>query len=251
MPENTPISESYRHLALDEADSTNAVALEQAEHGAEGGLWISAQVQHKGKGSRGRDWVSEHGNLYASLMLKLDIEPRKLATMTFAVSLAVYDCLAQIVDPKLLSLKWPNDVLLADAKVSGILLESHIIANQAVQIIGVGINIKHNPANTNHKATNLSDNGVEIQPMELLAVLSVDLEKWLDIWQADTGFDEVRQQWLKRAGGLGKPILVKFPKSQLHGIFEDLDVHGLLVLKTADGKRHKISTADIFLFDPK
>ena len=251
MPETSQISDGYRHLALDEVDSTNAIALDQAKQGAEGGLWVSALVQHKGKGSRGRDWVSLRGNLYASLMMQMDVEPRNLATMTFAVSLAVYDSLAQIVDPKLLSLKWPNDVLLANAKVSGILLESHNIAKQAVQIIGVGINIKHNPPNTNHKATNLLDNSVEIQPIDLLAILSVEMGKWLDIWRADDGFTEIRRQWLKRAGGLGEHILVKLPKSQLHGTFEDLDAHGLLVLKTADGELHKISTADIFLFDPK
>ena len=251
MPEITNISDGYRHLALDEVDSTNAVALDQAKRSAEGGLWVSALVQHKGKGSRGRDWVSERGNLYASLMIKMDVEPRKMATMTFAVSLAVYDSLAQIIDPKLLSLKWPNDVLLANAKVSGILLESHVIAKQTVQIIGVGINIKHNPPNTNHKATNLQANGIEIQPLDLLAILSVEMGKWLDIWHADDDFVEIRKQWLKRAGGLGEQILVKLPKSQLHGTFEDLDAHGLLVLKTADGELHKISTADIFLFDPK
>ena len=251
MLDEKPISEGYRHHALDEVDSTNARALELAKDGAESRLWVSAQVQHKGRGSRGRDWVSERGNLYASLLLKLDIKPRLLATMTFAISLAVYECLAKIADPKLLSLKWPNDVLLEKAKVSGILLESHTICKEAVQIIGIGINNKHNPPYTNHKATNLHDNGVEIKPMDLLADLSVEIDKWLNIWQADTDFKEIRQQWLKRASGLGEHILVKLPKSELSGTFEDLDAHGLLVLKTADGKLHKISTADIFLFDPK
>ena len=235
-----------RHLQLDVVDSTNSTALEQAIAGDPGNLWVSAQEQQRGKGSRGRQWVSMRGNFFASLMMKQNIQPRKLATMTFVASLAVFETLAQLVEQHTLQLKWPNDVLLNGAKISGILLESHVVNNQPVQIVGVGINLLHHPVNSNYPTTNLQTEGISTTPNEILSILSVQMERWLSIWSATNGFDEIRKQWLQRAKGLHQQIVVNLPNRRLTGIFMELDADGLLVLKTSGGKLKHISTADIF-----
>ena len=113
-------------MALVDVGSTNAVALEQAVKGDKGPLWITAESQSAGRARRGRAWVSEPGNLYASLLL-IDPAPQdQLATLPLVISLALHVALvaARPELEKRLKIKWPNDLLLDGKKLSGILLEA-------------------------------------------------------------------------------------------------------------------------------
>lgn len=241
------LPDGYRHLELPQVGSTNQVALEYAQNQDGGKLWITASRQLQGKGSRGRTWVSEPGNLFASLLLRNTIKAERLATLTFVASLAVYDALTHFVDEERLSLKWPNDVLMTGAKISGILLENHLQKNQdAAIIIGIGINCAHNPKDTTHIATNIHNSGVKIEPNDVFQILVTAMDKWLNVWDFGNNFTDIRSAWLQRAKGLGSEIIVQMPNGQRTGIFEDLDHNGCLILKTQDNVRHKISTADIF-----
>ena len=241
------LANGYRHIAFGEVDSTNLIALEYWKNGDPGKLWITAQKQNKGKGSRGRSWVSMPGNLYASLLLCSNAPAKTLANLSFVTALALYNAVAEFVPEHMLSLKWPNDLLLNRSKVSGILLENHSLQGSgSAIIIGMGINCVSNPDEANYKATNLSSLGKNVEPEELFGQLAVQMDKYLGIWDNGDNFITIRKAWRERAQGIGKKIKVNMPQEQIEGVFEDIDFEGCLIVKMRDGQTKTISSADIF-----
>ncbi len=216
--------------------------------GDAGKLWVTAESQNAGKARRGRNWVSQKGNLFASLLL-LDPSSRSdIGTLPFVASLAVQRAIAISTgcSPEELKIKWPNDVLWQGRKISGILLEATVLGDgrQAV-VIGCGINCSHFPDDTLYPVTSLKAAGFDITPECLFNKLYQEMDFMLKIWNRGRGFAAIRQMWLENAAGLGQPIIARFDSHQQEGIFQDVDSHGLLVLKTGDS--HKlISAADIF-----
>ncbi|MFM2278806.1 MAG: hypothetical protein RLZZ444_1037, partial [Pseudomonadota bacterium] len=141
--------ERYRHVALDEVGSTNTYALEKARDGDPGLLWVTARRQTSGRGRRNRPWVSEPGNLYASLLLIDAVaDLSSLAALPLAAALAVHDAVAAEFTwaPERVRIKWPNDILLDGKKLCGILLEGEKLPNgRHAVVIGCGVNIVHKP----------------------------------------------------------------------------------------------------------
>lgn len=247
------LPEGYRRIALGDVGSTNTECLEAAKRGESGGLWITGERQLAGRGSRGRNWVSEKGNLYASLLLDDMPQPAVTAQLTFVVSLAIRDAVIEAgIAPSRTRLKWPNDVLINAAKVSGILLESHEIAGKRIAIAGMGINVAHHPDSTLHKATDLMAEGCETGPDLLFRILAQAMADRLAQWDKGRGFDELLGEWSSHAAGMGEPVRVALPPAGtsepqiLEGIFRGLGEDGQLLLETALGEIRKVSVADIF-----
>ena len=135
------LPDGFDHQAFLSIDSTNRQAMRKLDEGRAHGLWITSSEQTMGRGRSGRDWVSKPGNLYCSLIHKVDDDIRKSAQLTFVASLAVRDTIAEFVNPDTVKCKWPNDVLAGGRKISGILLESHQGKDGSnYMIIGIGIN---------------------------------------------------------------------------------------------------------------
>ncbi|MFZ1814482.1 MAG: biotin--[acetyl-CoA-carboxylase] ligase [Rhizobiaceae bacterium] len=244
----------YRLRVLEETTSTNTACLDAATQGDPGRLWIMARRQTAGRGSRGRDWVSQEGNLFASLLL-IDPAPRqKLGTLTFVVALAVRDTLADLFHQhgivRDVSLKWPNDVLVSGRKVSGILLESHAIAGKGVLIAGVGVNCASHPDEVLHKATDLASEGLSISPEAFLKLMAGKLDLLVGQWARGEGFEPIRRKWLEKATGVGERIYVKMAGRELSGTFDTIDENGMLDLELDDGSIVKLSVADIFFSNP-
>ena len=129
-----------------------------AERGETGPLWIVARRQSAGRGRRGREWSSETGNLAATLLTVVRRPPAEAAQLTFVAALAVADLLDAYAPPALVSIKWPNDVMLDDRKASGILLESGAHDSGGLWLaVGIGVNLAHAPTNTERPATALAD----------------------------------------------------------------------------------------------
>lgn len=242
----------FRHIALGEVISTNAECIEYARKSDAGNLWITAERQINGKGSRGRSWVSDKGNLYASLLLKDAGQAKWMHTLTFVASLAIRDAIfaldgAAHCDIKL---KWPNDVLLNGKKTSGILLESHKIDGSQYVIIGIGVNIEHFPKETLYPATNLNAEGFDTTPQTFVQLLSHAMAERLGQWKQGRGFDKTRNDWLAASAKLDELIEVKLPikgdRETLTGTFRGIDEQGLLLIEGAAGKMERISVADIF-----
>src|SRR5476651_47365 len=103
-----------RLIERDTVGSTNTEALGLARAGESGPLWVTARAQSAGRGRRRRAWVSESGNLYASLLLSDPSSLERAAELSFVAALAVHDAVAALAGPLAvrLALKWPNDVLI-------------------------------------------------------------------------------------------------------------------------------------------
>ncbi|HEV2956417.1 MAG TPA: biotin--[acetyl-CoA-carboxylase] ligase [Xanthobacteraceae bacterium] len=238
-----------RLLCLDEVGSTNAEAFARARAGERGPLWITARGQTAGRGRRGRAWVSEPGNLYASLLLTDPAPPQRAAELSLVAALAVHDAIAEraaVLGPRL-TLKWPNDVLCDGAKLAGILVEGEGVAGGTLAVvIGIGVNCAHHPADTTYPATDLAAAGVLATPESLVQSLVDAMARRLGEWDRGENFAAIRAGWLKRAAGLGAPARVRLPERELDGIAETLDEAGRLVLRLADGSRERIAAGEMF-----
>lgn len=242
----------YSRAHQQEVISTNATCLTMAETGASNGLWITATTQKFGRGSRGREWVSTKGNLFASLLLIDPSADNQLHTLTFVACLAIKDAIETLNENvnNLIQLKWPNDVLLNGKKVSGILLENHLIQSRRAIIVGIGINVAQFPAEALYPATSLNQEKIECHIERVFEALAQAFALRLKQWNEGCGFNDIRQDWLNSAAGIGQAIKVKFPKGrepqELVGIFEGLDENGMLQLETSKGIIKNVSVADIF-----
>jgi BirA family transcriptional regulator, biotin operon repressor / biotin---[acetyl-CoA-carboxylase] ligase len=228
-------------------DSTNEEARRLASAGETGPLWIRTDHQTAGRGRRGRSWDSPSGNLMATLLLSPGRPAADCAQLSFAAALAVSDMLARFT-PADLKLKWPNDVLANGAKISGILLESAGPggASPAWLAIGIGVNLKRYPTDTEYPATSLAALGAGApSAQDALLELAAALARWYDIWRAE-GFAPIRDAWLARARGLGTRIRARLQNEEATGVFEGIDASGALILREAQGRTRTIAAGEVF-----
>jgi BirA family biotin operon repressor/biotin-[acetyl-CoA-carboxylase] ligase len=239
-------SAGVRLISHDEIESTNAEALRVARLGERGPLWITATRQIRGRGRRGRAWVSEGGNLYASLLLNDPAPARNWPELSFVAALAVHDAvsvLAPALGPRL-AIKWPNDLLLAGAKFAGILIEGEG-GDGGWVVVGIGVNCVSHPAVTDYPACDLAAAGVQVGPQPLFAALSSKMLERLAQWRGGHGFSSIRSDWQARAAGLGEEIRLGVADGVVCGRFEGLDAAGHLVLALAGGGREVIAAGDV------
>jgi BirA family biotin operon repressor/biotin-[acetyl-CoA-carboxylase] ligase len=243
------LPDTFRHIALGDVGSTNTACFEHAREGDPGRLWITARRQLGGRGRRGRTWISEPGNLYASLLLINPAPPAALASLPLVVALALHRAIAAempFVGDRL-RIKWPNDVLIDGRKVSGILIEAETLPDgRSAVVIGCGVNIAHMPENPLYPATSLSEAGASTSPDAIFARLLVELAHALEVWQAGEGLDSIVSSWKALVHGVGQPITVNLPDRSLSGIFAGVERDGLLTLRLDTGDTLRIASGDVF-----
>lgn len=231
-----------------EIGSTNAEALLRA---ADGGVeqWIVADKQIAGRGRRGRQWISEPGNLYSTVLLYDPAPPSLSPQICFVAALALHDAvldLAPSMDAERLRLKWPNDVLLDGKKLVGILVEGAASGARQAVVVGIGVNCMHHPSDATYPATDLQSSGIAASPAEVFARLAERMMDRLAQWQHGKRFALTREAWLARAGGIGGEIEVRLPDRALRGTFDAIDNDGALVLGLGGGHSELIRAGDVF-----
>lgn len=242
----TPLNFILRRCAITE--STNDDVLAAAAAGENEGLVITADQQTSGRGRRGRSWTSPVGNLYASILLR----PRDHATAglyCFVMSLALADALASFVDQGRVQVKWPNDVLLDNAKIAGILLETAPTSDGLALVIGFGVNLTAHPDQARYPTIALKALGFGVDRLsaqDFLHRVLVAFNHYHVMLHRD-GFVPLREIWLARAVGLGGQITVRLPDSELDGKFTTIDANGCLLLEQQNGKLRRIAAGDVFL----
>jgi BirA family transcriptional regulator, biotin operon repressor / biotin---[acetyl-CoA-carboxylase] ligase len=249
-----PLPDGFVLRQLDKVDSTNDEARRMAEAGAQPGLVVLAAQQTSGRGRHGRAWASPAGNLYASVLLRVEGPLAASAQLSFVAGLALADALERHAPIGVaVRLKWPNDVLIGRAKVAGILLESAGKAKGAGSawvIVGTGVNIVSSPRETPYPATSLAEQGfAAIAPRALLGAYLRALDHWLRQWR-EAGFANVRAAWCARGCGLGERIRLRLEREELLGRFVDITPGGALLLDLDGGGRREIAAGDVFYPDP-
>jgi BirA family biotin operon repressor/biotin-[acetyl-CoA-carboxylase] ligase len=238
------------HLA--EIDSTNAEAMRRALAGERGPLWVLADRQTAGRGRSGRAWVSDAGNLFASLLVARDYPVAKAGQLSLVAGVATVDALRKAGPLELgaeLRLKWPNDILIGPDKMGGILVESSTrgAGDGRVTVIGVGLNLASAPPGQERGATYLAAHGLTLSPREALCFLAEAMDAWLETWNGGAGFALVRAAWLQRAGAPGEPLTVHAAEGPVVGRFAGLDADGALVIAGADGRERHFTYGDVTL----
>jgi BirA family biotin operon repressor/biotin-[acetyl-CoA-carboxylase] ligase len=249
---------------LDSAGSTNSEALDRARRGIRGPRWITANTQTAGRGRKARSWVSPPGNLYATLLLTDPAPFERAPELAFVAALALRDAIlidTPQLEPKL-GFKWPNDLLLADEKCAGILIEGETSSAAAADgsgarltvVVGIGVNcVSHpmaDPAAGDrpvlYPATDLSSHGAAVGAEELFMRLSASMCRRLAQWDAGRNFDGILGDWLHAARGIGGDVTVRDGDRERTGRFVGLDCSGRLLLELPGGGFEKISAGDVF-----
>jgi len=232
-------------------DSTNAEALRLAQGGERGPLWIDTEAQTLGRGRSGRHWVSEPGNLMTSFLFGPDAPMTALHQLSLVAGVAVFDAVAHEAndtDISLLRLKWPNDLMIAEAKAGGTLIESSTFGNETVAVIGIGLNVTTAPELDNVATTTLrSLLGQSLDISRLREGLAHALAQWLSVWSNGEGFAKVRTAWLVHGPQIGAPLTIKVSNEIHAGQFAGLDDHGALRLKAPSGEVQCYTFGDVSL----
>ncbi|MDA1100669.1 MAG: biotin--[acetyl-CoA-carboxylase] ligase [Proteobacteria bacterium] len=239
----------FQPLYLDSVTSTNDEMKQRARAGAPEGSLIVARQQRAGRGRGGRQWSSMPGNLYLSLLLRPSGNAGTVAQISFLAAVALAVALVKVAPHLSPRLKWPNDVLVDGAKVSGILLESSAQSGGGVEwlVLGIGVNVAHHPNDAGQAVTSLHALGaVNCTAFSLLAALAPALLHWLNIWR-EAGFAPLRHAWLARAAGLGGTLRVRLPNEEFTGTFRDLDGDGSLIVELSDGTLRPVAAGEVFL----
>ena len=225
--------------------STMDAARREAQRGAAEGTLIVADEQTAGRGRMKRIWLSPRGSISLSIILYPDMV--FLPSLIMLASLAVVYSIEVVTGLKA-QIKWPNDILVAGRKVSGILIENEVQGNTVgYTIIGIGINVNLRVGDFPDippTATSLSEQlGGEASRLDIIQSLLVEVER-LYLNRSD---ETIYEQWRDRLVTLGGRIRVKSGKSIYTGVAESVAQDGSLLLRLADGSLTHIVGGDVTL----
>lgn len=235
----------WKYFEFKEVGSTNDKIREYCQ--TEGQcVVVRADIQTAGRGRWGRSWQSAAGNLFFSAAFEFDI--KEAGKLAFICSLSLLQALKKIAPSADILLKWPNDVLLNGAKVSGILLEKGE-GNYIIAGIGVNVAVAPKVENAVYKITSLADAAIKTTAPELMLLFMESFSQNLSLLQTK-GFAVLRTEWLKYAKNLGKEIIVRQNGKEWKGVFAGIDEDAVLLMQTPAGVR-KILAGDVFFEEIK
>ena len=146
----------FKTFKFKSVTSTNDVALNLIKEEKKESGCVYAETQTKGRGTHGRKWISEKGNLFGSLFFLLEDNYPAFYEFSIINPVILSSVIENYCDKKNISFKWPNDVLVNGKKICGVLQELITSNSKRFLIIGIGINIVSNPnINNEYQATNI------------------------------------------------------------------------------------------------
>ncbi|KII33082.1 biotin--protein ligase [Pseudomonas fluorescens] len=235
-------------LVIDSIDSTNAEALRAIDRGQAAPFIVVAERQTAGRGRRGRKWVSPFAeNIYYSLVLRIEGGMRQLEGLSLVVGLAVMHTLRDL-GISAAGLKWPNDVLVGQKKIAGILLE--LVGDPADVchvVLGVGINVNMQLTDeVDQQWTSMRlESGRMFDRNQLVAELGLTLQRYLARHQA-SGFSAIQSEWEQNHLWQGRAVSLVAGVNQIAGEVLGIDSQGALRLKV-DGVEKVFSGGELSL----
>ncbi len=225
----------------DRLGSTNAFLRNRFFQGTKlrSGTIVVADEQTDGRGRQKRKWLSQPGaNLCFSLLVETTAELLAVPSLTMAAALAVTDMLR--AEGIMAAPKWPNDVLVGNKKICGILSERverpEVPRTAAIVGIGLNVNMTSEAAQSiDQPATSmLIESGRAHNLSKTLEALFPPMEHWIGEWERG-GFPGLRKTWTEQAGPIGKPLSVHDGDIRKNGTLAGFGEHGELLLQTANG----------------
>jgi BirA family transcriptional regulator, biotin operon repressor / biotin---[acetyl-CoA-carboxylase] ligase len=203
------------------------------------GDWLVTMEQDAGRGRQGREWLSEAGNFFGSTLVVLAPADPVPQSLSLAAGLALIEAVDLAVPGQPLMLKWPNDLMLANAKLAGILLER---SGDRV-IAGFGVNLASAPKIPGRDAAAL--NGA-LLPQAFAPLLAGSFARMLSLWRSSAP-EAFARAWLERAHPVGTHLAVHSGGGQkISGIFDGVELDGALRLRR-DGDVEVIRAGDVEL----
>ena len=233
----------------DRVSSTNDVARQLADAGELDGTVVIADEQTAGRGRLGRSWIAPaRSSILMSLILRPNLEPRQLARVTMAISLAACDGIHSATGLEA-QIKWPNDILLRKRKCGGILAEASITGDQLQYVIvGLGLNVNFAVAAVQGlpgDATSLSDEADEqVSRVSLAQSILRSADGYYLRMRAG---EDLRREWRDRLVTLHQHVRAQTPSGTEEGLAEDFDPEGALLLRRADGSLLRLIAGDVTL----
>ena len=224
-------------FCYDSIGSTNTEALSHTE-AKDKSLFI-AKNQTEGRGRRGRGWEASDGGIYMTVLLKPEKVSEDISSLTLGAGLAVARSIPGAV------IKWPNDIILGDKKVSGILVETRIIKERCSIAVGIGINANNTEfcQELKEKATSVYLYSGEKQNMAGL-ISKVYLE-FLKIYEDfKSGFSKIREEYCKKCVTLNREIVIIRDGREYIMFAKEINARGEL-LAVCDGKTEVINSGEV------
>jgi BirA family transcriptional regulator, biotin operon repressor / biotin---[acetyl-CoA-carboxylase] ligase len=241
---------------VESTGSTNADLLARALAGEPEGAVLAAEEQRAGRGRMGRTWTSPpRAALMVSVLLKPAVPPARRGWLPLLAGAAVATAVTAVTGVET-GLKWPNDLLAADAKLAGILAEA---AGDAV-VVGIGLNVSTEPAELSHllaatrpgalPATSLAAAGATtLDRASLLLAILGELEHRYRAWQRAGGDPDrsgLRQEYLRWSATIGRTVRAELPGGQvLSGPAVGVDSDGRLLVRLSSGAEVPVAAGDV------
>jgi len=232
---------------FNELDSTQDYAMALPNSESLHGTIVIAKKQNIGKGRIGRTWISPEGGLWMSIIFRPDFSVDNIIFIQFIGALAVANAIQEItkIDCKL---KWPNDVLINEKKVCGILVDVNVENENKKIVMGIGLNANIDSSSINNflnngniKATTLKEEcGNYIDLLFLIKSILEKLEHYYDTLLSRGKTLEIIDSWKERSDMFGKEAIVYDGNEKFMGQVIDIDPNGALVMKLTDGSVKKI-----------
>jgi BirA family biotin operon repressor/biotin-[acetyl-CoA-carboxylase] ligase len=233
-----------------DADSTNTVAFQLALHGASEGEVVVVEAQTAGKGRMGRRWESPVGvNIYLSIILRPLFAPSKIPMITLMTAVACAEAIEEATEV-LPAIKWPNDLLLGNKKLGGILTEADMEMdriNFVIVGIGINVNMRHSafPSSLRDSATSLQEAlGKEVSRVSLIQAILRRFELWYTKFKEGKG-EAITRRWEELSQMRGKKVAITFMGETVQGKALEIDADGALLIQDERGEVKRIVAGDV------
>jgi len=228
---------------LPEVDSTMNRATELARQGCPPYTLVVADRQSQGRGRMQRQWQSEAGGLYFSMVLRPALPPRQGPLVNLAVALDLVETLASCCGV-VAQVKWPNDVLVEERKIAGILSQMEMEGEELTFLnVGVGLNLNNRPEIADKPAVSvLQLTGRRVHRAQVLTEFLDRFEKRMQTFSRPG----IIAAWKEKTITLGRRVTIATLSDSHEGLAVDVDDDGGLVLEMADGSRRTVFYGDCF-----
>lgn len=230
-------------------DSTNTRAVALARAGAPEGLVVVAEEQTAGRGRIGRRWHAPPGSaLLVSLLFRPPLQPTQAQRVTMVCSLAAVRAVMEVCGLPA-HIKWPNDIVLADAKLGGLLTELGVGAGALEYVVvGIGLNVNLDVAQLPDLIAPATSLSAELgRPVSRRDLLISFLRHTDDLYGRLRGGWSPREAWRDALATLGREVTAGTPEETIRGVAEDVDDDGALLVRTADGALRRVLAGDVTL----